>query len=45
MLVLFDIDDTLIDHSAAVRDGVAVLYHQIRPFPAQWDPKLGIHVT
>jgi putative hydrolase of the HAD superfamily len=31
MLVLFDIDDTLIDHSAAVRDGVTALYDRIRP--------------
>jgi putative hydrolase of the HAD superfamily len=31
MLVLFDIDDTLIDHTAAVRAGVAALYAEIQP--------------
>jgi len=42
MLVLFDIDDTLIDHSAAVRHGVTALFEQIRPaehasaFHASW---------
>jgi FMN phosphatase YigB (HAD superfamily) len=42
MLVLFDIDDTLIDHTAAVRDGVNALHEQIRSaeeasaFHASW---------
>jgi putative hydrolase of the HAD superfamily len=42
MLVLFDIDDTLIDHSAAVRDGVTALHEHVRPaeeasaFHASW---------
>jgi putative hydrolase of the HAD superfamily len=42
MLVLFDIDDTLIDHSAAVRDGVTALHGHVRPaeeaseFHASW---------
>ena len=42
MLILFDIDDTLIDHSAAVRDGVNALHQQIGPaeepsaFHAAW---------
>jgi FMN phosphatase YigB (HAD superfamily) len=42
MLVLFDIDDTLIDHSAAVRDGVRALHEHVRPaeeapaFHASW---------
>jgi FMN phosphatase YigB (HAD superfamily) len=45
MLVLFDIDDTLIDHSAAVRDGVTALYDRIRPaqepseFHESWGPR------
>jgi putative hydrolase of the HAD superfamily len=30
MLVLFDIDDTLLDHTAAVRAGVAVLHSTVR---------------
>jgi len=42
MLILFDIDDTLIDHSAAVRDGVNALHQQLGPaeepsaFHAAW---------
>ena len=42
MLVLFDIDDTLIDHSTAVRAGVAALHAEVRPatplaaFHAAW---------
>ena len=42
MLVLFDIDDTIIDHSAAVREAIAVLYDRVRPtedrptFHAAW---------
>jgi len=49
MLVLFDIDDTLIDHSAAVRDGVTALYDQIRPaeeasaFHASWVAAMKAH--
>ena len=42
VLILFDIDDTLVDHSAAVRAGVASLHAAIRPpaplpdFLASW---------
>lgn len=42
MLVLFDIDDTLLDHSTAVRAGVATLHAACRPavplpaFEAAW---------
>ena len=42
MLILFDIDDTIIDHSAAVREAVGVLHDQVHPtedlstFYASW---------
>ncbi len=49
MLILFDIDDTLIDHSAAVRDGVHALHRQIGPaeevaaFHASWVTAMRIY--
>lgn len=49
MLVLFDIDDTLIDHASAMTAGVASLYAAIRPaaplpvFLADWRDALSQH--
>jgi putative hydrolase of the HAD superfamily len=49
MLVLFDIDDTLLDHSAAVRAGVAMLRATCRPtaalpaFEATWVDAMKAH--
>lgn len=49
MLVLFDIDDTLIDHTSAVSAGVASLYAAVRPeapmpvFLASWHDAMRQH--
>lgn len=49
MLLLFDIDDTLLDHSAAVRAGVATLHAACRPaaplpaFEAAWVDAMKAH--
>jgi putative hydrolase of the HAD superfamily len=49
MLILFDIDDTLLDHSAAMRAGVATLHAACRPvaalpvFEAAWVDAMKAH--